>query len=333
MTPKSIHNNRFMSPTIYKFIVENDEKLRKGTISIERHNITINKSSKEKHLRSNNSQNKNIVDNSFSEIKLASNIFEEVQGLVKKPTNDNIRVYIYLLDYPKNLDISKENITSAECNSGSTTFYLADECVEVVIWRGEEWTKVLYHELIHAFYIEYVLRINRDAEIRLKSLLPHYNNTIREAYTEILATLLETNRTHSDIRDQCLFLGTQVNKIAFYMFSPREELVVLERDTVANLDDKDGIEYISDFFTNPRNILDTSTNTGSYYILKSIYLWCGVYKDSDLLLVSKMLDKEFININFYTVILEALESGEYVKWLKSIYFKPTNKSLRLTAII
>jgi hypothetical protein len=130
-----------------------------------------------------------------------------------------------------------------------------------------------------------------------------------------------------------VFLGTQVNKIAFYMEAPREELVVLDRNTIANLDDKEGIECISKFFTSPRNTLDSSTNTSSYYILKSIYLWCGVYKDNDLLSVSKMLDKEFINRKFYSVILEALENGEYVKWLETIYFKPTNTSLRLTAII
>jgi hypothetical protein len=144
--------------------------------------------------------------------------------------------------------------------------------------------------------------------------------------------LLEINRTNSKIKDQCIFLGTQVNKIAFYMACPREELVVFERDTIADLDDKDGVECISTFFTNPKNILDLSTNTGSYYILKSIYLWCGVYKDNDLLLVSNMLDKEFINKKFYSVILEALESGEYVKWLETIYFKPTNPSLRLSYI-
>jgi hypothetical protein len=114
------------------------------------------------------------------------------------------------------------------------------------------------------------------------------------------------------------------------MEASREELVVLNRNTIENIDDKSGIECIDRFFNNPDRLLDTTTNTSSYYILKSIYLWCGVYKDSDLLISTNLLDKVYINKKFYSVILDALESGEYKNWLKSIYFKPTDTSLRLT---
>jgi hypothetical protein len=321
MNPKSIHINRFISPTIYKHIVEKEGSLTEHTISIGRHNITIFTSG---------SHNGIMVNSGPAELQLAKAIFEEVQRLARADTIDTIHSYIYLLDFPKKLDLSKDNVTSAECNSASTTFYIAEQYVEVVLWRKEEWAKVLYHELIHAFIIDYSVRVNKDGEERLKALLVHYNNSIREAYTETLATLLEINRTNGNIKDQCIFLGTQVNKIAFYIECPREELVVFERDTIAVLDDKEGIDYISMFFNSPKRILDTSTNTSSYYILKSIYLWCGVYKDSDLLSPQNMLDKGFINKKFYSVLIEALESGEYVQWLKSIYFKPTNSSLRLS---
>ena len=311
MIPKSIHNNRFVSPIIYDYMVDNDSKLDNQKVNLGKHSITI-------------------LNGSISDLALAQTIFQEVQGLAKSQSNDTIHTSIYLIDFPKLLDLSKSNITSAECNSASTTFYIAEEYVEVVLWRSEEWTKVLYHELIHAILIDYTLRIDRVSGERLKDLLVHYNNSIREAYTEVLATLLETTRTNSSIKDQCIFLGTQVNKIAFYMECKREELVDFERNTIADLDDKSCIECISNFFTGPKAVLDQSTNTSSYYILKSIYLWCGVYKDTDLLSIKNMIDKGFINKKFYSVILEALESGEYVKWLKSIYFKPVDKSLRLT---
>jgi hypothetical protein len=113
----------------------------------------------------------------------------------------------------------------------------------------------------------------------------------------------------------------------------REELVVFEKGSIADIvdiDDKSGIEYVSRFFKSPKTLLDPSTNTSSYYILKSIYLWCGIYKDNDLLITDRLLDKSFVNTKFYSVILEALESGEYIKWLQSIYFKPTSNSLMLT---
>lgn len=314
MIPKSIHNNRFISPIIYSHIVENENTMTENTINIGRHKISI-------------------LNGDRSSLELAKNIFEEVQGLTKQLNNDTIHVYIYLIEFPKVLDINKNNITSAECNSASTTFYIADEYVEVVIWRSEEWTKVLYHELIHSFAIDYTLKRNMYLENKLKQLLPHYNNSIREAYTEVLATILETNRTNRNIKDQCVFLGTQVNKIAYYMDSSKEKLLVFNKNNIANLDNKDGIEHVSRFFNNSKGILDSTTNTSSYYILKSIYLWYGVYKDSDLLDTSSMLNKEFINKRFYSVILEALENGEYIKWLEGIYFKPSDNSLRLTTIV
>ncbi len=327
MIPKSIKVNRFISPTIYKDIVDNSDTLEKTTESIDKHRLTIIK------YKQTFGNVEPALHGTLSDTQLANSIFREIQALARVKTNDTIHIFMYLLDYPKEIDISKDNITSAECNSGSTTFYIAEEYVEVVLWRKEEWTKVLYHELIHAFYIDYTIRPNRELEDRLKVQFPHYNNSIREAYTEVLATLLENTRTSSNIKDQCVFLGTQVNKIAFYMECRREELVVFEKGSIADIvdiDDKSGIEYVSRFFKSPKTLLDPSTNTSSYYILKSIYLWCGIYKDNDLLITDRLLDKSFVNTKFYSVILEALESGEYIKWLQSIYFKPTSNSLMLT---
>jgi hypothetical protein len=309
MIPRSIHNNHFISPVIYKYIINNTQNFKETTVNIYKHTITIYSDS---------------ID--LLDIENAEKIFNQVS----KPTNDSIHTYIYLINMPKRLDINKDNITSSECNSASTTFFIPEEYVEVVIWRSEEWEKVLYHELVHAFAIDYTLRINKDSENSLKTLLPHYNGSIREAYTEVIATVLNTTRTLSNIKDQCIFSGTQVNKIGYFMESSREELVVLDKNTIANIEDKDGIECIDKFFNNPDRLLDTSANTSSYYIIKSIYLWYGVYKDSDLLDISNIMNKAYINKKFYSVILEALESGEYKNWLKSIYFKPTDISLKMT---
>lgn len=309
MLPKSIHNNHFISPVIYKYIVDNEQSFKETTVNISKHTITIYS---------------NSID--LLDIQNAEKIFNQIA----KSTNDSIHTYIYLIDIPKTLDMDKSNITSSECNSASTTFFIQDEYVEVVIWRREEWEKVLYHELVHAFAIDYTLRINKDAEISLKRLLPHYNGSIREAYTEVIATVLNTTRSSSNIKDQCIFSGTQVNKIGYYMEASREELVVLNRNTIANIDNRSGIEYIDKFFNSPNRLLDTTANTSSYYILKSIYLWCGVYKDSDLLDINNIMNKVYINKKFYSVIIEALETGEYKEWLKSIYFKPTDISLKMS---
>jgi hypothetical protein len=307
MIPKSILNNHFMSPTIYSYIVDNEHNFIEENIQFSRNSITL----------------LSMTPISSSDIEHAKKIYTDIEGLANKST-DTIKCYIYLTDFNKHLDLERDNITSAECNTASTTFFIAQEYVEVVLWRREEWCKVLYHELIHAFAIDYRLRLNTEYESRILKAFPHYNKSIREAYTEVLATLLSNPES---LKDENVYLGTQVNKIIYYMSAP---LVQLGDNSNANVLNKDGIEYIRKFFKSPNRLLDCSTNTSSYYILKSIYLWNCIYKDPSLLNISNLTNKSYVNANFYRVLLEALESGEYIEWLQSIYFKPNDTSLRLT---
>jgi hypothetical protein len=310
MIPKSILNNHFISPKIYTYLLENEHNFIEETVQFGNNSITL----------------LSVTPISSSDIENAKRIYNHIEVLANK-SNDTIKCYIYLTDFKKHLDLEKDNITSAECNTASTTFFVAEEYVEVVLWRREEWCKVLYHELIHAFTIDYRLRLNVGFEARLLELFPHYNKSIREAYTEVLATLL-SNR--GAIKDENVYLGSIVNKIIYFMSVPREELVQLTSTHKANVNNKNGIEYIRKFFKSPNRLLDASTNTSSYYILKSIYLWNCIYKDPSLLDVSNLLNKSYVNTNFYRVLIEALESDEYIEWLQSIYFKPNDTSLRLT---
>ncbi len=313
--PKSIFNNRFMSPIIYNYIIENDSKFVKEHTEIENDTITIFTSKKEKNMDA------------------AIRIYKEVSSLAK-PKAEKMCCYLFLVDFPKHLDIQKENITSAECNTATTTFYMQENYTEVVIWRREEWQKVFYHELVHAFSIDRNLNENSELERILSNKFPHYNGTIQEAYTEVLATLLSNMSTDKgsieSLKDENLFLGVQVNKLIYFIESSPEERIELTESNRNNINDKSGIEKIKRFFTNPSRYLDHSTNTGSYYFLKSMYLWRGIYYDNKLLDLKNILDKKYCNDMFYKVVLGALENGEYQKWLESIYFKPTDTSIRLT---
>ena len=319
--PKSILNNRFMSPLIYNYIVVNDSKFIKESTNISNDSITIYTIKKE------------------SNIDAAVRIYAEVSNIAKlyaeEPRASKMCCYIYLTDYPKQLDTEKDNITSSECNTATTTFYMQQDYIEVVIWRREEWQKVFYHELVHAFGIDHILIPESVSEQRLKSIFPHYNGTIQEAYTEVLATLLsnisQSGGSLTSLKDENLFLSAQVNKIIYFMESTPEERVELGKSSNKNnVNNKRGIEKIKQFFNHPNRYLDQSTNTGSYYFLKSMYLWYGIYKDNKLLDLKNILDKKYCNRIFYQVVLDALEKGEYLKWLESIYFKPNDTSIRLT---
>jgi hypothetical protein len=329
--PKSIFNNHFMSPLIHNYIIKN------GSSFIEE-STTIGKSTTNGDLNGNDSITIYTI-NKESNMDAAFRIYTEISNIAKLyaevPRASKMCCYIYLTDFPKKLDTEKDNITSSECNTATTTFYMQQDYIEVAIWRREEWQKVFYHELVHAFGIDQILVPDSISEEKLKSIFPHYNGTIQEAYTEVLATLLsnisQSGGSLTSLKDENLFLSAQVNKIIYFMESTPEERVELGRNSNRNnINDKTGIEKIKKFFINPVRYLDQSTNTGSYYFLKSMYLWYGIYKDNKLLDLKNILDKKYCNGIFYQVVLDALEKGEYLKWLESIYFKPNDTSIRLT---
>lgn len=346
--PRSLQeNNRFLSAKIKKYINDNLNKFKNIKFTDRQNDVEIYK----------------VGEKAISELEEARFAYEQVYKLSKSANNTDkrpIKCYIYLVDVPKELDLKKDNITTTECNSGCTTYY--EEYIEIAIWRKEEWLKVFYHELVHAFNLDKLL-VQRDyiKEMKLKQLFPHYNNSIYEAYSEILATILFINRKErldtkpkssvgfsmstiknslnsldlakaisglKKFKDQNLFLGAQVNKIIYFISQKSNSSSSFLENPNSNKSVTSN--NIIEFFKNPKRLLDDSTNTSSYYILKSVYLWTSIYKDSSLLFVDKLLDKEFIKNHFYDIFINALESNEYYEWLNKIFFIPKNNSLKLT---
>jgi hypothetical protein len=89
----------------------------------------------------------------------------------------------------------------------------------------------------------------------------------------------------------------------------------------------------------PKHILDRNTNTSSYYFLKSAYFWYALYgpgkqqggRDAglcpaskldedkrDLLSLNKLLNKEFINNNFYDILIHTFSDVEHLNWLERL---------------
>jgi hypothetical protein len=278
--PISLRENRFLSETIKKDIFNNFSNY--PIITHSKPNITIY-----------NAKDPNSL-------KEAIRIYNYVSSFA--PMNMNITSHLFLLDYPKAIDYTKDNITFNECNSGSTSFFT--DYREICIWREEEWRKVFVHELIHAFEIDDLLKLNFSKENLIIREFPHYNGSIREAYTEILATIIIMNlsKTEYSLLDQCIFIGIQCNKIIKFI----------------------GLKHIFFFArkVSPKYILDKNTNTSSYYFLKSAYFWYALYgpgkSQGDLLTLNKLLDKEFINNNFYDILIHTFSDVEHLNWLERL---------------
>jgi len=81
-----------------------------------------------------------------------------------------LQIWIYPSNHKKTLPKSKL-ITTDNINSGSTTTYDENKNGVICIWRKEELLKVLLHELIHSFKLDYNHPRPTEAHTELKSLI------------------------------------------------------------------------------------------------------------------------------------------------------------------
>ena len=130
-------------------------------------------------------------------------IFELIYRLLDQcPMKVNIS--LVLTPYPKRF--TSFPLTPHSINSGVTS-YISSRFKEIFIFREEEWTKVLIHELLHAFHLTSWFHNSSSACIHdhYKNIYPNLKTQIpaatleSEAYTEYIAQLIYyTLHSHSD---------------------------------------------------------------------------------------------------------------------------------------
>jgi hypothetical protein len=112
--------------------------------------------------------------------------------------NADVVIKLYDVDAPKMFNMDGQPITPSQVNSAYTIpcRYVDDngsgKYLEVVIFRREEWTKVLFHELMHLYSYD-ITSNDRRINARLSRIF-HINCdfNITEAYAEFWARILWT---------------------------------------------------------------------------------------------------------------------------------------------
>lgn len=188
-----------------------------------------------------------------------------LQSFIKKVFPSTFTVYLYLTSLPKELVVGANTVLGAnEINTGMT---IVDHN-EIVIYREEEWYKVLIHESFHALGIDFARLDTKQTggQNMIKSMF-YVNSTIllSEAYTEFWANLLNllfvsffdtvtkkefTQRFKVSLKEEKKFKLLQLVKVLDYM----------------------GMEY-SEFFSNPHNRFSEDTNVFAYYVLGGILVF------------------------------------------------------------
>ena len=196
-----------------------------------------------------------------------------------KYCSKNLHIYIYLTDVKRQLPSSNIHILDAiNINGGISNVCVQNSISEIVIYRKEEWFKVLIHETFHNYGLDFSdLMINSMKE-KVKNLFPIQSNMeLFEAYTECWGEIInmgficyltieqvKTNKEEKFIQlmrelltIEKSFSLFQCNKILQFMNLEYEDL--FKNDPVSKL--------------KRNNFYKENTNVFPYYFVKCILMY------------------------------------------------------------
>jgi len=250
-----------------------------------------------------------------------------------KKCSKKLGIYIYLTDLKKELpNRSFDIIDSVNANTGFT--YTCSPENEIVIYRKEEWFKVLAHEMMHSFGIDFSNMNVDSCNEKIKRIFKVNSNVnMYEAYTEFWGQMincifcsyyLENGMIEYDnfLNNFELFINIerfhgflQLVKILKFMNLRYEELYLNDYE----LDEKRKVCYRE------------KTNILSYYIIKQVLMnnyqgflnWCSVH---NLSLIN--FNKTYKNLDeFYKFIEKNYKSASMLEGINCFEDKKIKKNM------
>ena len=224
---------------------------------------------------------------------------------------DALSIYVYLTPFEKKIPASKgESIGPENANTGYT--FRCEKQNEIVIYRQEEWFKVLMHETMHAFGADFDSHSDANDDEYLKTLfsLPDdVNIKLSETYSEIWARIMNIVfqtyfKSPPSLESRTLYKFKK--NIDFYLhlecvFSLYQCIKILDFmgiNYAALTDDSESSkQMVASFYRE-------NTNVFAYYVLTSILLnnyrdflpWCANHNGAGLNIFKVKTSKsEFVN--------------------------------------
>ena len=238
---------------ILKYIKRQDYKkhliqfiINKRRISI--HFFTTNKMSK-----------KNIQDT----IKIVSFI----SHFAKEECSKILDIYIFNTPFKKEIATFDNTIDRKDINSAYT--FSCHEKNSIYIFRKEEWKKVLIHECIHAFGIDFSIIESNHSDVintKLDNIFNlGINYTFNEAYCETLATLINSIylfENQSTTSELIPFIDTQLTHEIIHSLVQSNKFLKHTSLTMRHL-----------VFGKDNSTYKEKTPAFSYYFIKSLFLY------------------------------------------------------------
>lgn len=243
-------------------------------------------------IRSNNSKH------NLRNTELCKKYLKELMNEIYKNTKlrrKKIIIEYYPTKNSKKLPKSKNTILKVESiNSGLSYPYSRDGNVNIIIYRQEEFFKVLTHEMLHIYH---VVPEDYNLELKIKRMYPNLFRTItlNEALVELNAMLinisiigrLTNNDMEKMLKDEFLWSKKQCEKL--------KEHFNIKANTVKSIND---------------NFKEEGTHAFSYYLLKYSFFETLFLQEN-----KKQVSKLNLNKNSLRMTINDIEN---IKVLKDI---------------
>ena len=220
-----------------------------------------------------------------------------------------ITIYLYLTSLRKKLPNNKIDVLNE--NNVNTAFTTSCQYnTEIVIFRSEEWFKVLLHETFHSFGLDFSDMNTTECNKEILSIFKVYSKVnLYEAYVECWAEILNALfcsffilKNKRDFEEFVLNAEILINIERYYSFFQMVKTLKFM-----------GLNYVDLYSGNGRvGLYKEKTSVLSYYIIKLILInnfqdfleWCYTYNNS-LLQFNKTFQNqmrfcEFIKLHYKT---------------------------------
>lgn len=131
-----------------------------------------------------------IIKPNLHMINIIVSFIKSLNRIINNSENSSYTVNILYISSKKQFPPKGEILSADNINSGCTYGNSS-----ICIWRSEELYKVLLHELIHLFNLDFTMKTENDTELlETVNSLFHIegSNVLNEAFTEILAITLHS---------------------------------------------------------------------------------------------------------------------------------------------
>ena len=277
--------------------------------------------------------------NKYDNIILNTLVWFKFALLYSKMKTKKITVYLYLTDYKKRSPENANDILGAiNCNTAITT--ACNKNGEILIYRKEEWFKVLIHETFHLLCLDFSGLSYNDLRNKIKKMVNiNSDYEISETYSEFWALLLNTVFYSYNLLNDKEDFKTFITYFDFFImyeqiFSLFQCVKILKfmnlNYDILYSNDKSDIQL-------KKMTYKENTNVYAYYILKLVLLiyydefieWCDS-NNINILLFNKLP----FNLNsFYVFIKNRYKSPGILKkinYIEEVYDKLNSTNLFLS---